>query len=75
MKTIEMIDLLMTHADPSVRAVATKVKVRYVAEWSRMRGFLEGYADAIDDEGAGERMYAAVNAYVPPVEATDENQR
>ena len=72
MKTIEMIELLMTHADPSVRETATKIAVRYIAEWSRMRGFLEGYAEAVDDPGAGERMYAMIDTYIPSVEVTHD---
>jgi hypothetical protein len=72
MKTIEMIDKLTNHTDPAVREAAMQIKVRYVAEWSRMRGFFEGVAEFVDDEGLGERLYAAVDVYVPPVEVAND---
>lgn len=68
MKTIEMINHLTTHADPAVRDAALLIKARYVAEWSRMRGFFEGFVEAVDDVDLAERLFAAVDVYVPPTE-------
>lgn len=68
MQTIEMINHLAGHSDPAVSEAAMLIKVRYVAEWSRMRGFFEGFVEAVDDVDLAERLFAAVDVYVPPVE-------